>query len=114
MTDLDQLYQLHSRLILDTAQAFTGDIIAGVKPTPAGIAWHCDHDRYLHLWRTIKSDHFAATGWRVDIPKALKQRFGYILEDEIPDEPEPTTSPTSAIAQTLRVKAALEAMRIDR
>jgi hypothetical protein len=70
-----RLCQLHKRLVLDTAIAFTGTFPGPITPTPSGSSWLKDYASYKYLWLTLEQSG-------LDPSQLLKERFGFITEDE--------------------------------
>ncbi|MGQ0721008.1 MAG: hypothetical protein ACT4PE_05470 [Candidatus Eiseniibacteriota bacterium] len=100
MTTIDQLCQLHERLVLDSLEPFVNVDRWPIDLSPAGIAWLADHKVYLATWRQLER---AGS----DPERILRERFGFVSKDDMFDEGDPRTA--SARAQTARVRKALEA-----
>ena len=81
----DAFCELHLRLVNDPAIAFRSLGENRIRTLPAGKAWLRDHAAYLTGWIVLEQHGY-------HVPTLLKHRFGYVTNDELPDEapkPEP-------------------------
>lgn len=81
--DVDRLLALHSRLCLDSSNAFgSSDGRRTIERTPEGDAWLKDYAEYCRLYREINGSRFVGVG-PADI--ALAKAFDLIVTEEGPE-----------------------------
>jgi hypothetical protein len=72
---MNELERLHVRLTSDMSNPFTTVARDRIKKTVLGKAWMSDYADYQQLYRNLEADG-------VDVPRALNERFGYLIDEE--------------------------------